>query len=95
MIRIYIPSSRGLIVVNGISITVLIHSFNLWYSDYVNEIFNTNSFLALENESEQAINNLIIKIKELDSNDEMYLKMLNEPAISIVKKNLKNIYQKI
>ena len=26
------------------------------------------------------------KIKELDSNDEMYLKMLNEPAISIAKK---------
>jgi len=57
-----------------------------WGTDYVNEIFNTNSFLALENESEQAINNLIIKIKELDSNDEMYLKMLNEPAISIAKK---------
>ena len=28
-----------------------------------------------------------MKIKELDSNDEMYLKMLNEPAISIAKKD--------
>jgi hypothetical protein len=53
-----------------------------WGTDYVNEIFNTNAFLRLENDSEQAIQNLIIKIKELDSSDEMYLQMLNEPAIS-------------
>lgn len=52
-----------------------------WGTDYVNEIFNPNSFLRLENESEQAIERLVLKIKELDANDELYLQMLNEPAI--------------
>jgi GR25 family glycosyltransferase involved in LPS biosynthesis len=52
-----------------------------WGTDYVNEIFNKQAFLYLEDESDQAIEILIAKIKELDSNDEMYLKMLNEPAI--------------
>ncbi len=53
-----------------------------WGTDYVNEIFNPNAFLRLENESDQAIEKLVMKIKELDSNDELYLQMLNEPAIA-------------
>lgn len=53
-----------------------------WGTDYVNQIFNPNAFLRLANESDQAIENLLKQIKELDTNDELYLQMLNEPAIS-------------
>jgi hypothetical protein len=53
-----------------------------WGTNYVNKIFNSNAFLYLEDESEISLNKLITRIIELDTNDELYLKMLNEPVIS-------------
>lgn len=53
-----------------------------WGTDYVNKIFNPKSFLTLEDDTEKSFDKLIKKIIELDTNDELYLQMLNEPVIS-------------
>jgi GR25 family glycosyltransferase involved in LPS biosynthesis len=52
-----------------------------WGTEYIHMIFNQESFLYLENESDIGYTKLINKIKELDTNDELYLKMINEPII--------------
>lgn len=53
-----------------------------WGTDYVDQIFNKNAYLRLEDETDSAIEELIKKIIYLDTHNEEYLKMLNEPVIA-------------
>jgi hypothetical protein len=49
-----------------------------WSTSHVKNIFNENSMLFLENDDEASYTNLINKIIEVDNNDELYLKYVNE-----------------
>lgn len=49
-------------------------------SETVSEIFNTKSFINCSDYD--SFNEVIEKIKEIDSNDELYLQMINEPILN-------------
>lgn len=53
-----------------------------WGSNNVKNIFNPNSMLFLEDESEESFNKLIEQIIELDNNDEKYLEFINRPIFT-------------
>jgi hypothetical protein len=53
-----------------------------WGTHHVKNLFNNESFLFLENESDDSYITLLNKIIELDQNDEKYLNMLNQPVFS-------------
>jgi hypothetical protein len=51
-----------------------------WSSHHVNNVFNSDSMLFLENETIDAFQKLIDKIVELDHSDEKYLEFINRPV---------------
>jgi hypothetical protein len=53
-----------------------------WGTHHVKNLFNNESFLFLENESNDSYITLLNKIIELDQNDEKYLNMLNQTVFS-------------
>jgi hypothetical protein len=53
-----------------------------WGTHNIKNIFNPDSMLFLEDESEEAIQLLINKIIELDTNDEKYLEFINRPIFT-------------
>ena len=58
-----------------------------WGTHNIKNIFNPNSMLFLEDESEESFNKLIEKIIELDNNDEKYLEFINRPIF--IEENIK------
>ena len=54
-----------------------------WSSEHIKNLFNTDSILFLENESEHEFNILFNKIIELDNNDDLYLKYVNNKKINM------------
>jgi hypothetical protein len=58
-----------------------------WGSHNIKNIFNPDSILFLEDESEESFNKLIEKIIELDNDDEKYLEFINRPIFT--KENIK------
>jgi hypothetical protein len=50
-----------------------------WGSHNIKNIFNPDSMLFLEDESEDSVNKLIQKIIELDNDDQKYLEFINRP----------------
>jgi hypothetical protein len=53
-----------------------------WGSHNIKNIFNPNSMLFLEDETQESIDKLIEKIIELDNNDEKYLEFINRPIFT-------------
>ena len=53
-----------------------------WGSNNVKNIFNPDSMLFLEDESEESINKLIEQIIELDNDDKKYLEFINRPTFT-------------
>ncbi len=53
-----------------------------WGTHHIKNIFNIDSLLFLENESNQDFNILIQKIKEIDNDDSKYLEMVNQPLFT-------------
>jgi hypothetical protein len=53
-----------------------------WGTHNIKNIFNPDSMLFLEDESEEAKEQLINKIIELDTNDEKYLEFINRPIFT-------------
>jgi len=53
-----------------------------WGSHNIKNIFNPNSMLFLEDESEDSVNKLIQKIIELDNDDQKYLEFINRPIFT-------------
>ena len=51
-----------------------------WSSHHIKNIFNPDSMLFLEDETELSFQNLISKIIELDNSDEKYLEFVNRPV---------------
>ena len=53
-----------------------------WASEHIKNIFNEESMLFLEDETEESFNKLIDKIIELDTNDEKYMEFINRPVFN-------------
>jgi len=53
-----------------------------WGSHNIKNIFNPDSILFLEDETEETINKLIQKVIELDNDDEKYLEFINRPIFT-------------
>ena len=53
-----------------------------WGSHNIKNIFNIESMLFLEDESDESFEKLINKIIELDSDDEKYLEFINRPIFT-------------
>jgi hypothetical protein len=53
-----------------------------WGSHNIKNIFNPDSMLFLEDETEEAFENLIQKIIELDNDDQKYLEFINRPTFT-------------
>jgi len=53
-----------------------------WGSEHIQNLFNLNSMIYLENESDEAFSKAIHKIIELDMDDEKYLNFINQPILS-------------
>lgn len=53
-----------------------------WASEHIKNIFNEESMLFLEDETEESFNKLIEKIIELDTNDEKYMEFINRPVFN-------------
>lgn len=53
-----------------------------WGTHHVKNVFNTESMVFLEDESDDAYYNLANRIIQLDNNDEQYLELLNKPCIN-------------
>jgi hypothetical protein len=53
-----------------------------WSSHHIKNVFNPDSMLFLEDESDASYQILINKIKELDNDDEKYLEIVNRPVFS-------------
>jgi len=53
-----------------------------WGSHNIKKIFNPDSMLFLEDETEESMNKLIKQIIELDQNDEKYLEFINRPIFT-------------
>lgn len=64
-------------IINGfLSNTIPIY----WGSDNIYDYFNENGFINIKDNSDECINNAINQIQEIMSNDEKYLKIVNEPV---------------
>lgn len=50
-----------------------------WSSHEIKNVFNENSMLFLEDETDTSFQNILEKVKELDSSDEKYLEYINRP----------------
>ncbi len=64
------------------------------------QFFNPKAFLFLEDPTDQGIRNLIQKIIEIDTNEELYQKMRQEPLFELssmnsVVENVKNIVKSL
>lgn len=53
-----------------------------WGTHNIKNIFNPDSMLFLEDESEESMNKLIIRVIELDTYDEKYLEFINRPIFT-------------
>ena len=53
-----------------------------WGMDSIKDIFNPDSMLFLEDETDESFNKLINKIIELDNDDEKYLEFINRPVFN-------------
>lgn len=53
-----------------------------WGSHNIKNIFNPDSMLFLEDESDESFKNLIDKIIELDNDDQKYLEFINRPIFT-------------
>jgi hypothetical protein len=53
-----------------------------WGSENIKNIFNPDSMLYLEDETEEAMDRLISRIIELDQDDEKYLEFINRPIFN-------------
>jgi hypothetical protein len=53
-----------------------------WGTHNIKNLFNPESMLFLEDETEEAMENLINKIIELDNDDEKYLEFVNRPIFN-------------
>ena len=53
-----------------------------WSSHHIKNIFNPDSMLFLEDETEESYQNILNKIIELDNSDEKYLELLNKPVFN-------------
>jgi len=53
-----------------------------WGSHNIKNIFNQDSMLFLEDETEESFNKLIQKIIELDNDDQKYLDFVNRPIFT-------------
>lgn len=53
-----------------------------WSSHHVKKIFNMDSMIFMEDETDESYNNVIQKIIELDNDDEQYLKKRNKTVFS-------------
>jgi hypothetical protein len=53
-----------------------------WGSHNIKNIFNPDSMLFLEDESEESFNKLIQKVIELDNDDEKFLEFINRPIFT-------------
>jgi hypothetical protein len=55
-----------------------------WGTNYVENVFNKNSFIYLENEyNDQCYIDVLNKVKELDEDDEKYLNFINQSILNI------------
>jgi len=71
-----------------------------WGSKTALQFFNTKAFLFLEEPTDQGIRNLIQKIIEIDTNEELYQKMRQEPlfeqsTMNSIVENVKNIVKSL
>jgi hypothetical protein len=53
-----------------------------WSTHHVKNIFNKDSMLFLEDETESSFESLVDKIKELDNDDEKYIEFVNRPILT-------------
>jgi hypothetical protein len=53
-----------------------------WGSHNIKNIFNPNSMLFLEDETDEAFEKLVNKIIELDNDDDKYLEFINRPIFN-------------
>jgi hypothetical protein len=53
-----------------------------WGTHHVKNVFNADSMLFLEDESDESYSKLINRIIELDNNDEKYLEFINNPTLN-------------
>jgi hypothetical protein len=53
-----------------------------WGTHHVKNVFNPESMLFLEDESDESYTKLINRIIELDNNDEKYLEFINNPTLN-------------
>lgn len=53
-----------------------------WGTHHVKNVFNPESMLFLEDESDESYSKLVNRIIELDNNDEKYLEVINKPALN-------------
>jgi hypothetical protein len=54
-----------------------------WGTEYVKSIFNMDSMLYVENDSEPEMNRVLQKMIEMDNDDAKYLEMVNQPVFII------------
>lgn len=67
-----------------------------WGSKNIHNFFNPNSFIYIDDYSTININNAIQKIIDIDNNDNLYLKMVNESVFNIdIDNYFENIKNKI
>jgi hypothetical protein len=55
-----------------------------WGTHNIKNIFNPDSMLFLEDETDESFNRLIEKIIELDNDDEKYLEFINRPVFNTI-----------
>lgn len=53
-----------------------------WGTHHVKNVFNPESMLFLEDESDESYSKLVNRIIELDNNDEKYLEFVNNPTLN-------------
>lgn len=53
-----------------------------WSSDNIKNIFNPDSMLFVENETDEAFDHVVKQVIELDNNDEKYLEFINRPIFN-------------
>jgi hypothetical protein len=53
-----------------------------WGSKHIHNFFNPNSFIYIDEYNDTNINNAIEKIKMIDKDDNLYLKIVNEPVFN-------------
>jgi hypothetical protein len=53
-----------------------------WGTHHVKNVFNPESMLFLEDESDESYSKLVNRIIELDNNHEKYLEFINNPTLN-------------